>query len=102
MKKLLIFIVCIIFIGCRCGHKDGEHLQNDTICCVVDKKYKAIEYNVILQMTEFTYNVKFRNIETGNKVTINRKTYYDIFEQGDTIYEVVQHCPYYKVKFINK
>lgn len=98
MKKLIIFIFCLLLIGCRCGHKDGKHVPNDTILCVVDNKSEDITYNVVLHIMESEYNVKFRNIETDNTRTINRKLFYNQFEIGDTIYEIVHHCPYYKVE----
>ena len=51
---------------------------------------------------ESKYNVKFRNIETGNTRTINRKLFYNQFAVGDTVYEIVQHCPYYRVELKKK
>lgn len=102
MKNLIIFVFCLLIISCGCGHKDGEHVPNDTILCVVDKKSEDITYNVVLHMMESEYNIKFRNIETGNTRTINRKLFYNQFAVGDTIYEIVQHCPYYRVELKKK
>lgn len=98
MEKLIIFIFCLLIMSCGCGHKDGEHIPNDTILCVVDKKYNNLQYNVVLHIMQFHYNVKFRNIETGNTKIIDRKLFYDMFNEGDTIYEIIQHCPYYRVE----
>ena len=89
-------------ISCRCGHKDGEHVPNDTILCVVDKKSKNLSYNVVLKILETEYNVKFHNLETGKTKTIDKKIFYNMFEEGDTIYEIVHHCPYYNIELKKK
>lgn len=102
MKKLIIFIFYLVMISCECEHKDNEHVPNDTLLCVVDKKSKNFSYNVVLHIMECKYNVKFRNIETGNCRTINRKLFYDTFNIGDTIYEIVRHCPSYRVELKKK
>ena len=31
-----------------------------------------------------------------------KKIFYDMFEEGDTIYEIIQHCPRYKVELKKK
>lgn len=89
-------------INCGCGHKEGEHIPNDTILCVVDYKAKIWNYNVVLKIPEWKYKVTFRNIQTGNTSVIHKKLYYNMFNEGDTIYEIVQHCPYYKVELKNR
>ena len=91
MKHIFAFIFCLIMISCGCGHKEGEHIPNDTILCVVDHKSKL-----------WNYKVKFRNIQTGNTSVIHKKLFYDMFNEGDTIYEIVQHCPYYRVELKNR
>ena len=102
MKHIFAFIFCLIMISCGCGHKEGEHIPNDTILCVVDHKSKLWNYNVVLHISEWKYKVKFRNIQTGNTSVIHKKLFYDMFNEGDTIYEIVQHCPYYRVELKNR
>ena len=102
MKKIFIFLICLIMISCGCGHKEGEHVPNDTILCVVDKKSRDASYNIVLKIMRIEHNVKFRNLETGNTTTINKKIFYNMFEEGDTIYEIIQHCPRYKVELKKK
>jgi hypothetical protein len=89
-------------ISCGCGHKEGEHDPNDTILCVVDKKSRDASYNIVLKIMRIEHNVKFRNLETGNTTTINKKIFYNMFEEGDTIYEIIQHCPRYRVELKKK
>lgn len=98
MKKLIIFIFCLIIIGCECGHKEGEHIPNDTILCRIDKKSEDFYYNIILHMPTFEYNVKIRNLETGECRTVDRKSFYDAFNEGDTVYEIIHYCPYHDVE----
>lgn len=99
MKHIFFIIISILLLcSCTCGHSDGEHIQNDTILCVVDKKQKMHKYNVVLHIIEPKYCVIVRNIENGNTIRINKKLFYNMFNEGDTIYEVVQHCPYYRIE----
>lgn len=102
MKKLIIFIFCLIMIGCECGHKENEHVPNDTILCHIDKKSKDFYYDVVLHMPTFEYNVSIRDLETGKSKTVDRKSFYDAFNEGDTVYEIVHHCPSYRVELKKK
>lgn len=102
MKKLLFVLFVLVMTSCGCGHKDGEHVPNDTILCIVEKKSEDLTYNPVVHMMEYEYNVKFRNLETGKTRTIDKKLFYNMFEQGDTIFEIVQHCPYYRVELAQR
>lgn len=104
MKKILVFILVVFLVcSCGCGHKEGEaHTPNDTILCVVDKTSKDLVYNVVIHIVEYEYYVEIRNIETGNKRKFESELFFNMFNDGDTIYQIVQHCPYYRVKLVNR
>ena len=95
---ILLTLLSFLVVSCGCGHKDTEHVPDETIPCVVDNKSRDSVFNPVIQMNEWEYNVTFRNIETGNTLKINKRIFYEQFEVGDTVYQIVHHCPNYKVE----
>lgn len=93
--KYLLVICSFVLASCGCGHKDGEHIPNDTVKCVIVNKDKDIVYDIVTHMTHVEYNVKVLDPNTNKTVILDRENIYNDYEVGDTILKVVHYCPYH-------
>jgi len=103
MKRIIVFLFVCIMI-CSCGHTGNTSEQcepNDTITCVVERKSSYISWDIVLQMPKTDNTVTLRNIKTNKQRKIFNTSYYNKFKEGDTVFEIVHHCPYF-VKIVKK